>query len=153
MQLNLQHHTPAPCLDVCREENEGDESRVGRQRPCRPLKVGDDSPCLWVTACPILLLFPPNCSLCHHQIKGIEAQTGVGGSPGSVCVPSVTSAPGTALEGKQEPWGAVPSACPCSHSILSDTSLEHTGLGGCLSAWMVSLSLGRCPSWHLGHSG
>lgn len=32
------------CLDVCREDNGGDESRVGKQRPCHPLKVGVDSP-------------------------------------------------------------------------------------------------------------
>lgn len=46
VQLNLWHHVPPPCLDVCREDNEGDESRVGKQRPCHALKVGDDSPCL-----------------------------------------------------------------------------------------------------------
>lgn len=150
MQLNLWHHAPAPCLDVCREDNEGDESRVGKQRPRHPLKVGDDSPCLWVTACPILLFFPPTCCLCHHhnRVRGIEAQIrGLGGSPGSVCVPreqGVSSAPDSALEGEQEPWEAVPSACPCSHSVLSMTlfwsTQFHVGVylpGWCLSAESV----------------
>lgn len=134
LQLNLWHHAPAPCLDVCREDEEGDESRVGRQRPRHPLKVGDDSSCLWVTACPILLLFPPACSLCHHGV----AARGL-----CVCVPGehdVTSAPGTAPEGRREPWEAVPSACPCSHSILSRTLLRSTRfcVGVCLPGWCLS---------------
>lgn len=100
LQLNLRHHAPAPCLDVCREDEEGDESRVGRQHPRHPLKVGDDSSCLWVTACPILLLFPPACSLCHHGVAawGLCVSPGntvspvplalprrAGGSPGKPC--------------------------------------------------------------------
>lgn len=80
MQLNLWQRVPAPCLDVCGENNEGDESRVGRQHPRCPLMMGRWQPLpgsggVWVTACLILLFFPPNCSLhpwCHHHIKGIE---------------------------------------------------------------------------------
>lgn len=66
----------------CGEDNEGDESGVGRQHPRRPLKMGRWQPLLgsgdvWVTACPILLFFSPNCSLhpwCWRHIKGIETQ-------------------------------------------------------------------------------
>lgn len=123
---------------LCREDNEGDESKVGKQRPRHPLKVGDGSPCLWVTACPILLLSPhPAACVIIIISEALKPKCLVCVCPqGTRC----EQCPGTAPEGKWEPWEAVPSACPCSHSILSMTLFCSTQfhVGVCLPGWRLS---------------
>lgn len=97
---------------VWRGGDEGDESGVGRQHPCCPLKTGRWQPPLgsgdmWVTAVPGSALFSPQTAACIPAVgsaskgqkpKNVDCVTARGGIAalqprGGVCVPTGDTVP------------------------------------------------------------
>jgi len=129
--MRLKLWVPAPCSDVCGEDNEGDESGVGRQHPRSPLKTGRWQPPpgnggVWVTACLILLFLPLELqpaylvSSSHQRDQNPRAQVAlepvvVWVTPGDA-VPPVTPARRVGAEPAATPESrsGCRSACPVS---------------------------------------